>query len=335
MPDISFAQSFWLWLLLLLPVWLRWRLHHPPAWPYIWPVLSIRFPLLPQSAVNESEDDAACGRLPDFIVAVALALFIVALAQPVTSLGAVKTQEKTQPVDLVLLIDTGISMTLTDYQVDAKMLDRMSMLRQLLQQFIDNYRGQRLGLVLMGNPPMLWLPFTGDRELVKKSVARIQTTLAGRLSDMSASLQLISESYATETDKVVVMLTSGGLQVGQQSPQDAAAEIAQQGYSLYVLATGAADSGDRPAAGAGLIYEPVNLGLLAEVAEQGNGELFHVVDAAAVAAALQKIEQKHYRVIAPAADIQLVQAWYPLPLLSGMLLILHVLSISRPGERRA
>jgi len=139
---------------------------------------------------------------------------------------------------------------------------------------------------------------------------------------MSASLELVNEQYTSEDDKVVVMITDGVLQLGKLSPQEAAKKLSEQGYTLYIIAIGSTQIDASQSDTSGLIYEPVNLALLQDVAEHGNGQMFHAVDSTAFSHALKTIESKHRKIIDASDAIQPVKSWYPYPLFSGIFLLL-------------
>ncbi len=326
MADWGFAQSLWLWLLPIPFVWLRIRRKQRAAWPALWPAPRIRYPLLHRLAINYSvEPEHKYQPAKDRLAAIAFILFVIALAQPVRFTDRISASANTEPVDLVLLVDTNITMVLKDYVVDDQPIDRMSMTRHLLNDFVTAYSGRRIGLSIMGNPPLHWLPFTSDKKSVLEAISRIQTTLGGRLSDMSASLQLVSDRYRSDDDKVVVMITDSSLQLGAVSPQSAASTLAKKGYTLYVIAIGSTEIGQEQIDKAGFIYEPVDLETLQKVAEAGSGQMFHALDATAFRDALATIESQHRQVITGAQEFRLVQNWYQVPLLSGLLILVYVI----------
>ena len=326
------------WCLLLLPlplIWLRWRRRRPRAWPAVVQPLAIRYPLLSAVRASEGGGSRKTSAAADAVVAAALVLFIAALAQPVRYTGEVADETKSEPVDLVIVAGTSISMTLQDYVVDGRRVDRMRMMRHLLDRFIADYRGRRIGLVVLGNPPALWLPLTSDKGAVRDAVSRLRTALGGRLSDMGATLQLVSRRFHDDSGKVVVMVTDGGLQLGDTDPLVAARALAENGDTLYVVGIGASDPGVDASATGGLIYEPIDPAFLQRLAAAGGGAFFHAQDAGAFAAALSTIESRHRRPQPKPATQRLADPWYPLPLGLAMLLLLLVAArpLLRAGSR--
>ncbi|MCU7800617.1 MAG: VWA domain-containing protein [gamma proteobacterium symbiont of Lucinoma myriamae] len=70
-------------------------------------------------------------------------------------------------------------MSLSDYEINGQIIDRLTLTRQLLDGFVSDYSGQRIGLVTLGNPPAIWLPLTSDKIIVQDAISRIRTFLGG------------------------------------------------------------------------------------------------------------------------------------------------------------
>lgn len=323
-----------LWLLLLPLAWWLWR--RPVAPPALLAPLAMRYPPL-ADAVVETGETAASQVVPGprggwrgRLLAAAVACAVMALVQPAWLGKPLEAGERGEPVDLVLVVGTAITMGLRDYIVDGERVDRMTLTRRLLDRFLADYSGRRVGLVVLGDPPALWLPLTPDRAVVRHAVGRIRTTLGGRLTDIGAALELVAERFGDRQGAVVVMFSDASLQVGRIPPVAGAEALARAGLTLYTVAMGSAD----PAAGeegAGrLIYRPVDLELLREVARAGGGEMFHAVDGQRLRAALETIEARHRRPL-PGADAgRRVRALYPWPLGAALALVLAALAGLRP-----
>ncbi len=318
-----------------------------PVWPQLLPSLKVRYPQLNNIIIESDSAPHVSGfNIQKLLLLMAISLFIIALAQPVRYTGVIQGKQQYQPVDLIFAVDTALSMSLSDYLLNNKPVSRLTMAKMLMGSFIQQYSGKHLALLVIGNPPSLWLPLTTDKQVVQNAVSRLTPFLGGRITDMGATLNLIGEKF-TQTDnsdnsgnvqdaqdKVVVLISDGGTQVGSMSPQNAAKKLADKGFSLYVIAVGS----DDPEAGSydnsNLIYEPANLFMLQQVAEQGRGQLFHAVDSQGFTAALQLIEQQHKKPLAVTETIKLSQPLYPWPLLSGLIILLITVffSGSRSGH---
>lgn len=330
--EIGLLQPYWLLLLPLPLVWLAWRRKRRQPWPVLLPPMTLRFPLL--GVVHDSQRPEARARsvLGERLIAAALLLAVIALAQPVRYVGIIEPTETSESVDLVIVASTAISMVLRDYMVDGERVDRMTMTRRLLDRFVADFQGRRIGLVVLGNPPALWLPLTPDKRVVRDAIARLRTVMIGRLSDTGAALKLVNDEFSDTADKVVVMLTDGGLQLGETSPLAAARALVAGGNTLYIIGMGASEPGEYAGDVGGLIYEPIDPVGLTEVAQAGGGRFFHATDTDAFKTALSVIESSHRKPVAPAPAQRQVEPWYPLPLGVAMLLIL-IAGLYSPSAR--
>ena len=334
--EVGLLQPFWLALLPLPLLWLRWQRHRRGMSSVVSPSLAMRYPLLPVIHTDSGVPRMPGSATVEVMISMALLLVVIALAQPVRYTGSVATTADSEPVDLVVVAGTAISMTLRDYIVGGEPVDRMSITRRLLDGFVAGYRGRRIGLVVLGNPPALWLPLTTDRAVVRDAVSRLRPVLGGRLSDMGATLQLVEQRFREAGEKVVVLVTDGGLQLGATSPLAAARALGAAGNTLYVIGIGAGEPGAGGAEQGGLIYEPIDAVFLQALADAGGGAFFHAQDTDAFSAALSTIESRHRRPGTAIPVERLVEPWYPLPL--GLAMALLLLSVWWPqlrGGRRA
>ncbi len=321
--DVILLQPWWL--ILLGPVWFWWLLRRrfPGPWPRLMPVIAIRYPLLSVLTKKESSSpDLDKINLPDLLLTLAMSLMVLALTQPAIHTTEIEAEKHIKAPDLVLVVDTAVSMTLKDYVVDTQPVDRMSITRQLLDAFIADYPGNRMGLVILGNPPALWLPLTADKQVVRDAVRRIRTSLGGRLSDTGATLELVRKNYSGSDNKVVILVSDGGLQLGDISPQSAATELAAAGFTLYVIAVGSQHVGSGFSDKGSLIYQPIDLTMMMQVAANGDGQLFEAKDTETFRDILKIIDDKHSQSIPPPATRWFIQHLYPALISTAMLLLL-------------
>jgi Ca-activated chloride channel homolog len=332
---IGLIQPYWLCLLPLPWAWFfrrrYWKQAQTHNWSHLLPIISIRYPLLYDiKNSNNNTQKENTDKQQELIFTIAISLLLLSLSQPVRYNHSTETEHKSEPVNMVLVVGTAITMSLPDYILDNQAVDRMSLTRRLLDAFVTDYSGSQIGLVILGNPPALWLPFTADKNLVRNAISRLRPVLGGRLSDIGASLQLVKEKFLQTEEKVVILVSDGGLQTGKISPHDAVHELVADGFTLYVLAIGSTDQQVESSTNSRLIYEFADFSLLQKLAEIGGGQFYHAKDSQSFKQALLQIEQKHRHSISPENPKRLSQAWYPLPLALSMLLLLAVFMLRKP-----
>ncbi|MFK5984318.1 MAG: VWA domain-containing protein [Pseudomonadota bacterium] len=345
--NMAFLQWYWLLLLPFPWLWFSWRFACSSNWPQIMPRINMFYPLLGDLTQldNNSLKKNKQGLSANKIISIAFTFMIIALAQPVSYRSYKPVQNASEPVDMILVVDTALSMSLEDYEIKGQAISRLKMSQWLLNDFIQNYSGSRMGLVLLATPPALWLPLTSDKAVVQNAVSRITTLLGGRISDMGATLKLIQQQFQLEPqknnslasnskqEKVVVLISDGSTQLGSISPVDAAKQLADQGFSLYIIAIGSAHFEAGYNANSRLLYEPTNIKMLQQVADTGHGQLFHALDAQAFNHALATIEAKHRKLIVSKDPIKLSQPWYQLPLFIAMILFLYAVLFANKESR--
>lgn len=324
MSPIEFLHPAWLLLLPLIGLWVGYCLRANCESPSWWPALTLRYPLLAELDSEELTTPSRRHRqLIPWLIGMGLLSSVIALSQPIRWGQPLESEQHPVPLDMMLIVSTAVTMNLQDYALEARPVSRMQMMQTFLQHFITAYPGERLGLMVLGDPPLKWLPLTSDKRLVENAVGRLKTTLGGRLSDTAAALNLAAQAFQGRTTqtRAIVLLSDAGLQVGSQAPEDAAAVLRQSDIRLYTIAIGSTDNTGTQQDPFGLLYEPVDLTLLQKLAELGGGHMFHATNSQAMADALQRIANDFRNQRPPPEKYRRQIALYPLFIGGALLLI--------------
>ena len=318
MMDIQFAQPAWLWLLPLVlasPLLIRRGFLSMAEQPT--PATPVKHPLASTLAGIITQQQSL-SLVPAVIVG---CLLVISLAQPVKQ-GA-RLPSLPAPVDLMLIIDTSVSMVLKDYQLDGKAVDRLSMTQTLLDRFTRRYSGKRIGVVVLGDKPHMLLPPSEDFNLVRNLIHRLRPTIAGRQAALGDAIAVAAKQLAARDqdapDTTMILISDGVLPSGQISPLEGARRAAQSGAMLHTIAMGAARMQENTETA--LLYEPADLELLQQIAQITGGRSFHATDAAAIDQALETIEQQQQAVAEVVQAPQLQQALYIWPLGAAILIL--------------
>jgi len=102
----------------------------------------------------------------------ALALFIVALAQPRLMKSA--TTVKASGIDIVCALDLSGSMISEDFVVRGERVNRVNMAKSVLQDFIDRRPNDRIGLVVFAAEAFIAAPLTLDHDFLQADLARLK-----------------------------------------------------------------------------------------------------------------------------------------------------------------
>lgn len=304
------------WLLLLPTLWWLWRRPGNKLAELLLRPVALRHPQAAHPLPAVEVPDTGRSWLP----AVVLGLLLLALAQPVRY-GA-PLPERPSPLQLMLVVDTSISMALRDYQLDGRQLDRLSLAKILLDRFVADFNGSEVGLVVFGQPPALWVPPTADRALFRRLLARLQPVMAGRYAALGDALALAAEQFPARADvpRAVVLITDAVQPGGRLSPQQGVKKLQAAGLTLHTIAIGAG-GGALQQGKSELLYEPADLALLQALAEATGGLSFHARAADDLRDALTRIEALHTAQMPPPAAQRVIEPLYHWPLLLALLLL--------------
>jgi len=173
---------------------------------------------------------------------------------------------KTRPMrDLLVAVDLSGSMKTQDFtDADGKTTDRLSAVKQVLDGFLSQRKGDRVGLILFGTAPFVQSPFTEDLDLCRQLLAEAQVEMAGQQTAFGDAIGLAITLFdrSPMKEKVLIVLTDGN-DTSSQVPPPKAAEIARdKGITIHTISVG-----DPRAAG----EEALDVPTLREVAEKTGG----------------------------------------------------------------
>jgi len=261
----------WLLLLVLVPPVLRRLL---PAYREARPALAVPWfrrmaDLLGQTPARGAE--VARAGLPKLLFLWLLwALLVVAIARPQYLEPPVSRTLPTR--DLMLLVDLSGSMETADFNNAAgETVDRLTAVKEVLDEFLTRREGDRVGLIVFGNAAFTQVPFTQDLEAARILLEETRVRMAGPRTAFGDAIGLaitLFEESEVE-DRVVIALTDGN-DTGSRVPPAEAARIAEdRGISIHVIGVG-----DPAAVG----EEQLDEEALRTVATTTGGRYFHAAD---------------------------------------------------------
>ena len=230
----------WLWplafLLVPAPILVRWLIN---ASKKKQPALTV--PSLEGfSGLSTNESfSAALSRVKLIILWLAWILLIAAVARPqwVGDMVSLPTTGR----DLMLAIDISGSMATEDMQVNNDYVDRLSVVKAVISQFLDARKGDRVGLVLFGTNAYVQAPLTFDLKSIKKLMIEAPVGIAGGKTAIGDAIGLTVKRLRERQneEKVVILLTDGANNVGEIPPIKAAELASVDGIKIYTIGVGA------------------------------------------------------------------------------------------------
>jgi Ca-activated chloride channel family protein len=250
----------------------------------------------------------------------AVSAFCVALSGP-QRIGE-KRPDPPQERDIIFIVDTAVSMTLRDYLVEGERVDRMSVIRAMLDSFIQQLKGDRLGIIAFADTAHVLSPLTNDESLLRDLLPKLRTGIAGRTSAIGEAITLAVKQaqQAKARRQVLILVSDAALPTGAIPAEQAAALAAKNKLPLYTIAVGAGSYAAEEERITGLIYHPANLPLMQELARQTGAKTYQAGDHVSLQAAVNDIEQLEKSPVhqAPRYYREHLYRW---PLLTAILLI--------------
>jgi Ca-activated chloride channel family protein len=335
--NYQLVQPQWLWLFpALLAVALGWSRHARhntyPDFPAAFsdPGKPFRHPLIDlASPVSGGARHSVWTALSNWI---ALACLILALAQPVR-VGE-KLPDPPKARDIVFIVDTSVSMTLRDYVLGGERIDRMRLLKVLLDQLIRELPNDRIGVIVFADTAHTLVPLSPDHNLVRGMLSRVTTGIAGRSNAVGDAIALAVKEAGEISNRrrILILFSDAALPTGVITPEDAAELAADAALPLYTVAVGATSYAAQEQRFAGLIYHPANVELLEALAERTGANNYRMGDADALRDAVRDISHRERDTTAAQTRFHR-EALYHWPLIAALALLFLVRVRSVVGRR--
>lgn len=230
--------------------------------------------------------------LPFALSLLALALIVIALARPQSSLSW--QDVTTEGIDIVITMDISGSMLAEDLKPN-----RLEASKEVAMDFISKRPNDRIGLVTFSGESFTQSPLTTDHSVLKNLFKDVQH---GMIEDgtaiglgLATSVNRLKESDAKS--KVVILLTDGFNTSGSIPPLTAA-EIAREfGVRTYTIGLGTNGMAPMPYKNGfgGTSYQNVEVRIdektMKEISQMTGGKYFRATNNRSLAAIYKEIDQ--------------------------------------------
>lgn len=214
----------------------------------------------------------------------ALVLCVIAFARPQRPLE--ESYVETEGIDIVLAIDASTSMLAEDFKIGGKRQNRITVVKQVVEEFIEARKSDRIGIVAFAGRAYIVSPLTLDYGWLMQNLARVE---AGMMEDgtaigsgIAASLNRLKDNPAKS--KVVILLTDGRNNAGAMDPVTAAEAAKALGIKIYTIGAGSHGPVPYPMRDffGNIVYQPLEVDLdehtLEQIAETTGGAFFRATD---------------------------------------------------------
>jgi len=143
--------------------------------------------------------------------------------------------------DLMLAVDISGSMDTTDLKLGGDAVMRLTVVKHVLEDFIEHRKGDRIGLILFGSQAFLQAPLTFDRNTVGTLLNEAQIGFAGRNTAIGDAIGLAVKRLRERPaeSRLLILLTDGANTAGEIEPLKAAELAQQQQIKIHTIGVGA------------------------------------------------------------------------------------------------
>ena len=226
----------WLWMFAALPVpvLIRWLL--PPMNSQS---QSLTVPFALSSEISSSAVQSKKNISSQVLLWLIWALLVTAAARPQWLGESITVPNEGR--EMIIAVDLSGSMQVEDMQLNGRMVDRLTMVKSVLSEFIQRRVGDRLGLILFADTAYLQAPMTFDRRTVFTLLQESVIGLVGEKTAIGDAVGLAVKRFREqdESNNVLVLLTDGQNTAGNISPLDAKQLAIDQQVKIYTIGLGA------------------------------------------------------------------------------------------------
>jgi Ca-activated chloride channel family protein len=329
--NLSLGEPHWLFLLLLLPgvLWLSRRKKKTQA---------IKFPSIVEIKKTRKSWKTKLLWLPKLFLYLGLVLTILSISRP--RLDQSTQRIVSSGVDIVLGVDLSASMLALDMSPSpSEPNTRLDVVKEVIQEFIEKRKFDRIGLVAFAVDPYLVSALTLDKEYLQSNLARLKVGLTEQTGTNIGSVlaEGINRLRTLESkSKILILLTDGKDEPApKHSPIIFAEGAKKDKIKIYTIAIGAStrtrtylydpNARDimRYANGTPVVEVaeyPVDKEILQEIAQRTDAKFFEAGDKSTLRSIYDEIDQLEK------TDIQLevnalYEDLYQWPLASGFILL--------------
>ena len=161
---------------------------------------------------------------------------VLALSKPFSwvNFNTPETEYK-NGIDIILAMDVSGSMMATDFPPN-----RLVVAKEVAKQFVDDRRGDRIGLVVYSEEAYTACPATLDYEVLKNQIDEVNPNDMGQMTAIGIGLGTAVARLRNDSlpSKVIILLTDGSNNSGEIDPITAANLAKAKNVRVYTIGIG-------------------------------------------------------------------------------------------------
>lgn len=269
---IVFANDFYLWFLLLVPVI-----------PAVYGIVRL---LRKRSLAKLGDLELVRDLMPSYspvkgwvriiLFTLAFFFFVIGLARP--QVGAKLSEMKTKGSEIMICLDVSNSMLARDYSPD-----RLERAKLAISRMTDKLQEDRVGLIVFAGTSFVQLPITADYVSAKMFLGSVDTkSVPVQGTAIGDAILTAAKSFSLQSEKcrAIVVITDG--ENHEDDPVEAARQAAEMGIRVYTIGVGSLHGQPIPVDGdlmkdkdGNIVVTRLDETTLQQVAKAGNGAYVH------------------------------------------------------------
>ncbi|WP_343848316.1 VWA domain-containing protein [Algoriphagus jejuensis] len=282
MPSNFEIAHLWVFWLLPLPLLLYWLLP-----PLRMRSASITLPTYDRALnyTGQKPRKSALVKRRNFfewlVLMLSWALLLAALSSP-QLVGKPEMKVKTSR-NFLIAADISFSMAQNDWVIDGQKARRWDAVKEVMHEFIEKRKGDRMGLIFFGTNAYVQAPFTPDLQTVAQMLDEADVGMAGQMTHLGKAIAKGVAMFEKDTieTKVMLLLTDGIDSGDDVLPLDAADLAAKDSILIYTIGIG-----DPGKSGSDL-----DEGTLQDIADMTNGQYFLAKDESRLAEIYDEVDK--------------------------------------------
>ncbi|WP_022942876.1 VWA domain-containing protein [Psychromonas hadalis] len=278
--------TLWIFLLLPLPLLARYFLKtQKRSYTAIWIPLA--------QGITKQQSEIQSSHIGTVIPWLVWLLLLCALAKPIWFAEPIRLQQESR--DMIISLDLSGSMQEVDMPLNGKTVDRLTLVKNLLNEFIELRHGDRLGLILFADHAYLQTPLTFDLNTIKQMVSETEIGLVGKYTAIGESIAMAIKRFVENKNeqRVLILISDGANSPNTLDPIKAAKQAAKNNITIYTIGIGADEMIRKSFWGKQRVNPSADLDekTLTEIATLTGGQYFRARDQQALQQIYQTLNQ--------------------------------------------
>lgn len=207
----------------------------------------------------------------------AVCVLVLIIARPQS--GGKVSNEKREGIETIVCMDISNSMLAQDVTPSRLMKSKM-----LMENLIDNFTNDKIGLIVFAGEAYVQLPITADYVSAKMFLDNIDPSLIqAQGTDIGGAIHLAMQSFskADNVGRAIIVITDGEDNEGHGEQWAKAAR--EKGINVYILGIGSPKGAPIPTDGGylkdrqgNIVMTALNEDMCRRLAQAGSGQYIHV-----------------------------------------------------------